>query len=55
MFSVEQRSTVSANFIMQYVLHCKLAENNNELPLKPFQRFLSKGAVGGKIVAVTEY
>ena len=52
MFSVERRSTVSANFIMQYALHCKLAENKNELPLKPFQ---SKGAVGGKIAAVTEY
>ena len=24
------------NFIMQYALHCKLEEKNNELPPKPF-------------------
>ena len=29
------------NFIMQYSLHCKLAEKNNELPPKLFQMFLS--------------
>ena len=32
------------NFIMEYALHCKLAEKNNELPLKPFQIFLRGGA-----------
>ena len=32
------------NFIMQYSLHCKLAEKNNELPPKLFQMFLSGGA-----------
>ena len=36
------------NFIMQYVLHCKLAEKNNELPPKPLQIFLSGGAGVGK-------
>ena len=43
---------------MQYALHCKLAENNGELPPKSFQIFLS-GATGfGKsflIKAITEY
>ena len=46
------------NFLMQYALHCKLAEKNNELPPKPFQIFLSGGAGVGKsflIKAVTEY
>ena len=28
---------------MQYALHCKLAEKNNELPPKPFRIFLSGG------------
>ena len=45
------------NFIMQYALHCKLAEKN-ELPPKPFQIFLSGGAVVGKsflIKVITEY
>ena len=43
---------------MQYALHCKLAEKNNELPLKPFQIFLSGGAGVGKSIlvkALTEY
>ena len=46
------------NFIMQYALHCKLAEKNNESPPKPFQIFLSGGAGVGKsflIKAITEY
>ena len=45
-------------FIMQYALHCKLAEKNNELPPKSFQIFLSGGAGVGKsflIKAITEY
>ena len=28
------------NFIMQYALHCKLAEKNNELPPEPLQILL---------------
>ena len=47
-----------SNFIMQYTMHCKLAEKNNELPPKPFQIFLSGGAGIGKsflIKAMTEY
>ena len=28
---------------MQYALHCKLAEKNNELQPKSFQIFLSRG------------
>ena len=32
------------NFIMQFALHCKLAEKKYELPPKPFQIFLSGGA-----------
>ena len=43
-------------FIMQYTLHCKLAEKNNELPHKPFHIFLSRGA--GKsflIKPITDY
>ena len=46
------------NFIMQYALHYKLPEKNNELPPKPFQIFLSGGAGVGKsflIKAITEY
>ena len=46
------------NFILQYALHCKLAEKNNELPPKPFQIFLSDDAGVGKsflIKAITEY
>ena len=46
------------NFIMQYALHCKLAEENNKLPPKPFQIFLSGGTGIGKsflIKAITEY
>ena len=46
------------NFIMQYAVHCKLAEKNNELPPKPFQIFLSRGVVVGKsflIRAITEF
>ena len=46
------------NFIMQYALHCKLGEKNNELPPKTFQIFLSGGAGVGKsflIKAITEY
>ena len=46
------------NFIMQYALHCKLAEKNNELLPKPFQIFLSGGAGVGKIFlikTITEY
>ena len=46
------------NFIMQYALHCKLAEKNNESPPKPFQIFLSGGAGVGKsflIKAISEY
>ena len=46
------------NFVMQYALHCKLAETNNKSPPKPFQIFLSGGAGVGKsflIKAVTEY
>ena len=45
------------NFIMQFALHCELAENNNELPPKPFI-ILSGGAGVGKsllIKAITEY
>ena len=37
------------NFMMQYALHCKLAEKNNELPPKPLKTFLSGGASIGKI------
>ena len=43
---------------MQYALHCKLAEKNNELPPKPFQIFLSGDAFVGKsflIKAINEY
>ena len=36
------------NLVMQYVLHCKLAEKNYELLTKPFQIFLSGGAGIGK-------
>ena len=36
------------NFIMQYALYCKLAEKNNELPSKPFQKFLIGDAGVGK-------
>ena len=46
------------NFILQYALHCKLAEKSDELPPKPFQIFLSGGADVGKsflIKAITEY
>ena len=45
------------NFIMQYALHCKLAEKN-ELPPKPFQIFLNVGADLRKnflIKSITEY
>ena len=43
---------------MQYTLHCKLAEKNNELPPKLFQIFLKGGAGIGNsflIKAITEY
>ena len=46
------------NFIIQYALHCKLAEKNNELLPKSFQIFLSGGAGVGKsfsIKAITEH
>ena len=46
------------NFVMQYALHCKLAETNNKSPPKPFQIFLSGGAGVGKsflIKAISEY
>ena len=46
------------NFIMQYIVHCKLAEKNNDLPPKPCQMFLSGGAGIGKsflIKTITEY
>ena len=46
------------NFMIQYALHCKLAEKNNELLPKPFQIFLSGGAGIGEsflIKAITEY
>ena len=48
------------NFIMQYALHCKLAEKNNEFnkPPKPFETFLNGGAGNGKsflIKAIAEY
>ena len=46
------------NFIMQYALHCKLSEKNDELSPKPFQIFLSRGSDFGKsflIKAITEY
>ena len=46
------------NFIMQYALHCKLAEKSNKLPPKPFQIFFSGGAGIEKsffINAITEY
>ena len=36
------------NFLMQYAVHCKVAEKNNELPLKPFHIFLSGGVGVGK-------
>ena len=45
-------------FLMQYALHCKLAQKNNKLPPKPFQIFLCGGAGIGKsflIKAITEY
>ena len=45
------------NVIMQYAVHCKLAEKNNGLSPKPFQIFLSGGAGVGKnflIKAITE-
>ena len=43
---------------MYYVLHCKLADTNNELPPKPPQIFLSGGAGVGKSflkTAISEY
>ena len=43
---------------MQYSLHCKLVEKNNELPTSHFKFFLGGGAGVGKsflIKAVTEY
>ena len=43
---------------MQYAVHCKLAEKNNELQPKPFQIFLSGDADVGKsflVTAITEY
>ena len=43
---------------MQYALRCKLAEKNNELPFKPFQKILSGGAgieESFLIKAITEY
>ena len=46
------------SFIMQYALHCKLAEKNNELPPNSFQIFLSGGAGIGKsflIKPITKY
>ena len=46
------------NFIMQYALHCKLAEKNNDLRPKPFQIFLIGGIGIGKsllIKGITEY
>ena len=46
------------NFIMQYALHCKLAEKNSKLPPKLFHIFLSGGGGVGKsflIKAITEY
>ena len=48
------------NFIMQFALHCKLAEKNNEFPPKPFQMFLTGKSVPdiGKsflIKAITKY
>ena len=46
------------NFVVQYALHCKLAEKNNELPTKLFQIFLRGGNGIGKsflIKVVTEY
>ena len=46
------------NFVMQFALHCKLGEKNNELPPKPFHIFLSGGTGSGKsflIKAITEY
>ena len=46
------------SFIMQYALHCKLAEKSNELPPKPFQILSSGSADIAKnflIKAVTEY
>ena len=46
------------NFIMQYTLHHKLAEKNNELPSKPFQMFLSGcGGVAKSFLmrTITEY
>ena len=46
------------SFIMQYALHCKLAEKNNELPPKTFQIFLNGDASFAKsflINAITKY
>ena len=47
------------NFIMQYALHCKLAEKNNEFNKpKPFETFLNGGAGNGKsflIKGIAEY
>ena len=46
------------NFIMQYALHCKLAQKNDEFPPKRFQIFINGGAGVGKsflIKAITEY
>ena len=34
---------------MQYAVHCKLTEKNNELEPKPFHLFPSVGAVVGKL------
>ena len=44
--------------VLQCHMHCKLAENYNELPPKPFQIFLREGASVGKsflIKAITRY
>ena len=40
---------------MQYALHYKLAENNNELPPKPFQIFLRGSGGIGISFLITEY
>ena len=46
------------NFMVQCPLRCKFAENDYELPPKPFRLFLIGGASDGKsflIKAITEY
>ena len=57
-FQLNEGQQYLFSFIIQYALHCKFAEKNNELLPKPFQIFLSRGAgVGNSFLtkAITKY